>query len=319
MSYGLVADSDRDEEGTSQNAPEPVLPGWPRRELPIHYCGPTSWNQPSDPEQADIILRVAVALPSGMPINYGQDRISRLRGEEREHVVTDLLAGSPLTSWLKGQREVWHWQDYPTWQPYGSFYADFSEYRFSPHWPPSDSRRLPFQARLGAATGLLKVSPSKTTGSFALQVACDLMISLLELDEERRVGGIRYTTTPSPVPSALTLEEIVEAMLQLWHVADIAIPLSQHLLPAGDYSRGQIGAWIQPRNVQIERVIDLRDLRRNAGGTDAPDASTAARWPLVTELGEAGEPRRLIVDMIVDFLDRSMYRGLDEVKVRLGV
>lgn len=314
---GLFPESATEGPPTETAAPEPVLPGWPRRELPIYYCGPTSWHPPSDPEQPDIILRVAIALPNVIAAPYGQDGISRLRGEEREQVVTEALEDSPFTTWLQSQRDAWHWQDDPVWKPYGTFYADFSEYRFQPTWPASASRRPPLQARLSVATGLLKSSSPETTGPPALQLACDLMFSLLELDEQRMIGDIRHATTPVPIPGALSMEEILEALLQLWTVADIAETLSEQLLPTGDYAQGQIAAWIQLRSVQIERVINLDGLRRNDGGTDAPDASTAARWPLVAESGEAGDPRTVIAEMIADFLERSMYRGLDEVKVRL--
>jgi hypothetical protein len=298
-------------------APEPVLPGWPRRELPIYYCGPTSWHQPSDSEQPDVILRVAIAVPNILPVPHSPDGISQLRGESREEAVVSALATSPFTSWLHDQRGVWHWQGVPAWKPYGSGYPDSSEYRFLPTWPPSASRRPPIQARLGVATGMLRLSPTETDGTPAIQVACDLMFSLLELDHDRMVGDVRHATTPMPIPGALSLEEIAEALFNLWPVAGLAAALGEQLLPRGDYASGQIGAWIQLRSVQLERVIDLSGLSRVDGGTDAPDASTAARWPIVADSGAVGDPRNVIADMMVDFLERSGYRGLGTVRDRL--
>lgn len=264
-----------------------------------------------------MILRVATALPSVLPVPHSPDGISRLRGESRERTITSALVASPLTAWLLSQHDVWHWQGDPTWKPYGSGYPDFSEYRFLPTWPPSMSRRPPIEARLSVATGMLKLSPAEADGTPALQVACDLMFSLLELNDDRMMSDIRHATTPMPIPGALSLEEVTEALLNLWPVAQLAMTLAGQLLPAGEYASGQIGTWIQLRSVQLERVIDLTGLSRVDGGTDAPDASTAARWPLVPESGASGDPRVVIVDMIIDYLERSGYRGLVALRDRL--
>jgi hypothetical protein len=164
---------------------------------------------------------------------------------------------------------------------------------------------------------MLRLSPTETDGTPAIQVACDLMFSLLELDHDRMVGDVRHATTPMPIPGALSLEEIAEALFNLWPVAGLAAALGEQLLPRGDYASGQIGAWIQLRSVQLERVIDLSGLSRVDGGTDAPDASTAARWPIVADSGAVGDPRNVIADMMVDFLERSGYRGLGTVRDRL--
>jgi hypothetical protein len=146
----------------------------------------------------------------------------------------------------------------------------------------------------------------------AIQIACDLALNLLELDSERRQGPIRHMTTPAPIPAALSLTEVAEFLLHLWPITDVAAGLAPELLPPGNYGHGQVAAWIQVRNVQLERVIDLRSLKRLPESSDAPDGSTAGLWPLVTAKGHS-DPRDLIADMLLDLMERSGYRHLDDL------
>jgi hypothetical protein len=195
------------------------------------------------------------------------------------------------------------------WGAYGSGYPEFTEYRFLPYWPGLASDRVPFQARAAIATGWSATVQDAVGSDPAIQIACDLSLNLLELDSERRRGPVRHTTTPPPVPAALRPTEVVEFLLNLWPITDVAATLAPHLLPRGEYGHGQVAAWIQVPNVQLERVVDLRSLSRLPESSDAPDGSTAALWPMVDEKGR-GEPR----DMIADMVEKSGYRRLGGLK-----
>ena len=235
-------------------------------------------------------------------------------GEARERVIEQALNLSPLTTWLIAQREVWHWDEGELlWGAYGSGYPEYTEYRFLPLWSSLAGDRVPFQARAAVATGWHTTGQDGVGSDPAIQIACDLTLNILELDSERRRAPIPNTTTPSPVPAALKPTEVVEFLVNLWPITDVAATLAPSLLPRGDYGHGQVAAWIQVRNVQLERVVDLSSLRRLPESSDAPDGSTAALWPMTIEKG-GGEPRDMIADMLVDMVERSGYRQLGGLK-----
>jgi hypothetical protein len=272
----------------------------PRGKLPIYFYGPTSWFPWSGAVQTDVTLRVAVALPGVLEMRGASVGVTRLHGEPREHLIEGALNLSSLTTWLRAQREVWHWGEEETsWEAYGSGYPEFTEYRFAPSWPRLVGAYVPFSARVGVLTGWQVTSHDGVGSDPAIQIACDLALNLLELDSERRQGPIRHMTTPAPIPAALSLTEVAEFLLHLWPITDVAAGLAPELLPPGNYGHGQVAAWIQVRNVQLERVIDLRSLKRLPESSDAPDGSTAGLWPLVTAKGHS-DPRDLIADMLAD-------------------
>jgi hypothetical protein len=284
-----------------ESSPVPQ-PGWPRSELVVYYCGPTSWCQWSGPELPDLTLRVAVALPAAIEQPF-QNAVSLLHGERREVAVLTALARSPVNRWLTAQKEVWGWHDEPEWHAYGNSYPDLSEYRFVPSW--SNTPRHPLQARLSVATGV----PRGALELPGVHIALDVMFQLLELDEHRRPSGIRHQTTPAPVPAAFGLGDVADTLLVVLSIGDLAVELSGQLLPHA-YSTGEVAIWVQPRGVELQRVVHLEGIKRLAGAADASCGLTAASWPLGVG-GGPDDPRQFIVDMLLDYLERSGYRQLE--------
>jgi hypothetical protein len=295
------------EDPISEGSTPQMLPGWPRAEMVIYYCGPTSWCQWSGPDFPDVTLRIAVALPGAVEQPF-RDHVSRLQGERRETSVLEALNRSPLTRWLMAQKENWNWDDEPGWYAYGSGYPDLSEFRFVPSW--KGTARQPLQARVSVATGLLRPNEARDQLP-AVHLALDLMYQLLELDGDRKPDSVRHQTTPAPAPGALRLLEVAEALLNGLVIGDVAAHLSGHLL-ATDNRNGEVGMWVQPRGIELERIVRLEGIRRLPGATDAPCGVTAASWPLGIG-GGPSDQREFIVDMLLDYLERSGYRQLDGV------
>lgn len=284
----------------------------PTQDLPMTYFGPTSWFQWSGPSQPDVTFRIAVALPGVVPqMGTAADRVTRLRGEARERLIEEALNQSPVTTYLNAQREVWHWQDGETsWGAYGNGYPEFTEYRFVPIWPDLADDRIPFLARAGVLTGWRGRSPDGVGSDPALQIAVDLTLNLLDLDSDRRREPTRHTT--SPVPAALSITEVADLLLNLWPITDVASDLVSELLPPGNYEQGQVGIWLQVRNAQLNQVIDLNSLSRLPASSDAADGAMASQWPVVSEVGSTG-PRDIVVEMLLDMLERSGFRRLGDL------
>jgi hypothetical protein len=66
------------------------------------------------------------------------------------------------------------------------------------------------------------------------------------------------------------------------------------------------------RNAQLNQVIDLNSLSRLPASSDAADGAMASQWPVVSEVGSTG-PRDIVVEMLLDMLERSGFRRLGDL------
>jgi len=269
--------------------------------------GPTSWLLDVGPERPELTLRVLIALPGVLPLmgGGGPEQITQLRGEARENLIRGVLGGSQLTRWLTEQRETWHWTDEPSWQVHGNSNVELTELRFLPQWSVNRPRR-PFYARCGVVTGQ-HVRPNMEC-ELAIQIACDLMINVLELDADRQPGSIRYQTTPPPAPAALDVEELAAYLGKLWLITDLAPQLAQALLPGDKQLHGEAAMWMVVQQ-QLGRVINLQQLERLPESTDVSTGQSATPWPL-PESSSSSAVASLIADLLGDMLERSGYRRL---------
>jgi hypothetical protein len=254
-----------------------------------------------------LTLRVLIALPGVLPLmgGGGPEQITQLRGEARENLIRGVLDGSQLTRWLTEQRETWHWTDEPSWQVHGNSNVELTELRFLPQWLVNRPRR-PFYARCGVVTGQ-HVRPNMESEP-AVQIACDLMINVLELDVDRQPGSIRHQTTPPPAPAALDVEELAAYLGNLWLITDLAPQLAQALLPGDKQLHGEAAMWMVVQQ-QLGRVINLQQLERLPESTDVSTGQSATPWPL-PERSSSSAVASLIADLLGDMLERSGYRRL---------
>ena len=110
----------------------------------------------------------------------------------------------------------------------------------------------------------------------------------------------RKLRSGKPLPNReLPVQECLRPINQL---------LLRTLLPDGDFNTGEVGMWLQVRNVPLERVLRLDNLKRLSASTDAADGSIASRWPL--QPSTIGNVEQMIGNMLDSMLERSGYRQI---------
>jgi len=160
-------------------------------------------------------------------------------------------------------------------------------------------------ARCAVLTGW---HPQQGETPLAIELACDLMFNVRELDSDRRPGPIRHATTPAPAPGALSINELSQSMLHLFEAPFLAGACAAQLLEGGDFSTGEIGAWMTLSGVELERVFVLSGLRRVAGAVGVADHQRFSDWPL-----DGGtDAATFVATFVIELLERAGYRGLGE-------
>lgn len=276
---------------------------------PIYRLAPGSWLV-APGEEAEITLRLTVAMPSVLPLggSGSTQLVTRLRGQRREELLIELLEASPITRWLESLRSTWHWRDDIQWTPAGSGSPEFTELWFVPFG--IDNRRPIVMARCGFATGV--VDEQNTTAVPSIEAAIDVMFNVLELGADRLPDRIRHGTDELPAPAALSLVEIADALNRLFDFIAVTTTAAENLLPLPRPKIARIGAWASIPGGQADRVIDLRAFRRIPRSTGLSQAVDAFQLDLAegSNLTD-GDVRSFVANLLYEGLERSGYRDLD--------
>ncbi len=207
------------------------------------------------------------------------------------------------------RRDEWHWDEVdPKWEVRGSGNPELTELVIAPHW--QGALKQPLVARCGVLTGWLAL-PS---GEFrpAIRMALDLLLSILELDTSRRPSSIRHAATPPPAPGALSLDELAEFMLNLFAAPALAVQSAGALLETGGSATGEVGAWIALSGVELERIVDLRGVRRVANAVGVGDHNRVEAWPLPETLERGIAIGNFVADFMDELLERGGYRDVKD-------
>jgi len=88
-------------------------------------------------DAADLVVASIVQVPAGGALGHGShDQVAtRLRGEEREDRLADILGKSPIASWLNGSAPSFHVESLPHWAPSGYNTGEWSELVLAPVGP----------------------------------------------------------------------------------------------------------------------------------------------------------------------------------------
>ena len=285
---------------------------------PIYRLAPGSWLVSSG-EEPEITLRLAVAMPTVLPLggSGSMQLMTRLRGQRREELLIELLDASPITTWLRSLQSMWHWREDVDWTPTGSGSPEFTELWFAPFG--LENRRPSFMARCGFATGA--VEDDKTTAVPSIEAAVDVMLNIRELGANRQPDGIRHATDEQPAPGALSLVEIADAIGHLFEFVAVTTSAAQNLLPQPQPKTARVGAWVSVSGGLADRVIDLRMFRRVPRSTGMSQAAAAFRLELggQSSLSE-DDIQAFVANLLYEGLERGGYRDLDEVmeEIRRG-
>jgi Fic family protein len=277
---------------------------------PIYRLAPGSWLIP--PGEAELTLRVAAAMPSVLPIGgMGSQQAGQLRAQEREALLSSLLETSPITAWLRSLGQVWHWPEdsQPTWTPVGAGSMEFTELWFAPFG--IDAHRPSFMARCAFATGF--ADDESNVGVPTIQGAIDLLFNLQELGADRRPDAVRNASDNPPVPSALSLQEIAEDLIEMCDTVPVISQASDGLLASRSPS-ARVGIWVSLSGVLADRLIDLRAFRRVPRSAGLSQAVGAFR--IQASNGRFDFPkqdaRTAVADVLYRALENGGYRDVDE-------
>jgi hypothetical protein len=220
--------------------------------LAIDQLRPMGWASGA---QAEMVIRVAVALPSVVSVpSNASETVSLPIGQHEQHLLS-VLDSSSITQWLRTKKEVWHWDD-AQWATTGLGGWSFTECVFIPSYPQD---AVPFSARCVVQTGVCSTAAEEGLQP-AVQLAFDLSFNVLELDGDRRPSRTRHATTPPPAPGALTVDELADALHASLRLTEVATAIGTSLV--GPHSAtGEVGMWLNLRSVSAERVVDLSGSR----------------------------------------------------------
>jgi Fic family protein len=284
----------------------------------IYRLAPGSWLvEPSD--QAEITLRLAVAMPNVLPIGGAGSTqlVTQLRGQRREEFLIKLLDNSPITAWLRSLRPTWHWIEDVDWTPAGSGSLEFTELWFPPFG--LDAPRPPFMARCGFATGVVEDDNATTVPS--IEAAIDVMLNIRELGADRKPDGAGHATD-QPAPGALSLAELADGLCHLFEFIAVTASAAEILLPPPKPETARIGAWFSVPGGIADRVIDLGPFRRIPRSTGISQVVDAFRLDLRRGLNLSEDDiRTFVTNLLFEGLERGGYRDLDKAMgdVRRGL
>ena len=278
---------------------------------PIYRLAPGAWLIPPG-EEAEITLRLAVAMPNVLPLggSGSTQLVTQLRGQRREELLIELLDASPVSTWLRSLRSTWNWSEdeHVDWTPAGSGSPEFTELFFSPFG--LENRRPAFMARCGFATGVIEDGNGTTVPS--IEAAADVMLNVRELGADRRPDGVRHGTDEPPAPGALSLVQVADALGHLFGFIAVTALAAESLLPPPRPVTGRVGAWVSVSGGLADRVVDLQTFRRIPRSTGL--SQTAGAFSL--DLGGGpnlsdNDVRAFVADLLYEGLERGGYRDLD--------
>jgi hypothetical protein len=270
--------------------------------LSVDQLHPMRWAGRSD---AELLLRVAVALPSVVTRQGSGINGAPLAVEEREARLREVLETSALTAWLREQRETWHWTDEPLWVAIGTSGEGSVEFEFAPRY---DSTSMPFDARLAIQTGWANDADASALIP-ATQVFLDLAFNICELDENRRPSPTRHATTPPPAPGALSLEELADALHAGLQLPQIAREAAAALLSTPPLE-GEVGLWLVTSGVSLDRVLKLSALERRPGASERSEWVSRERWPFTASIWGVPKERATSAAFIQRMLEANGYRNI---------
>ena len=256
----------------------------------------------------DLHLRCAVALPAADSAPRSDDPpVSLLRAEGREALLVEVLEESELTAWVHRQSSAFKLGDLGRWRPTGRSAGDFSQLYLQPM--DESGSPGPMELLINVHTGHLASSQAHVTPS-GLTAVADVMLRLLEYDSERRPAEIRHATTPPPAPAALSLSELLDAVVAVLGACDIARAAFQPLLGSAAPGEFDIACWLRATGSQIDRVIDLAQFEVLPGNVTSGDGFIARRLaPAHGQPLTPDERREIAKEMIDRLLERSGRRG----------
>jgi len=263
---------------------------------------PSSWLGAPGADTPEISMRASVALPGLCSSRISGEIASQMPLEGREIWLTSLLEHSPLTKWLRGLKSSWPWDVDPKWEVHGSGNPELTQLRFVPAWHGASHQ--PLMARCAILTGW----HAQANGAFtsAIEVACDLMLNVLELDENRRPGTTAHRTTPPPVPAALSLTELVQALRNLLAAPNLASMSATRILGADIHSTGEVGIWLELSGVEVSLVLKLQKLKRVQGSHNLAQHQRLSDWPFGPDMDSG----KFVAGFVKELLELSGYRGV---------
>lgn len=276
---------------------------------PIFRLAPGTWLA-APGENPELTLRVAVGMPNVLPLGgSGIELVTQHRGQRREELLIDLLNHSPVTSWLRSQRSIWHWADDAEWTPAGSGSPEFTELWFAPFG--IEQSQPTFMARCGFATGVVEGKTEAAVPS--IESALDLMLNVRELASDRRPGNTEQRSDGAPAPAALSLGEVADALVELFGIVRVTALAADRLLPSPRPERARVGAWVSVWGGSADRIIDLHAFRQIPRSSGMGQTSGGFEFDPTTQLEISDDfLHQFVADLLYEGLERGGYRDLDE-------
>jgi hypothetical protein len=152
-----------------------------------------------------------------------------------------------------------------------------------------------------------------TTAAPSIEAAVDVMFNVLELTADHRPDEVGHATDEPPVPAALSLVEIADALRHLFEFVAVTASAAESLLPPPQPETARVGAWASVSGGLADRVIDLRAFRRIPRSTGLNQAVDGFRL----DLGEESrltdhDARAFVANLLYEGLERGGYRDLDQ-------
>ncbi len=209
-----------------------------------------------DTKDVDFIVRVIVELPAEFQQAGQSPTASEPTQSDRDELVKRLLEDADITTWVKDAQSAWHIDAVGPWELSGRNDGDESLAFLT----LTASPRSPISVRAYVQTGWMPTGgePDTNEPMKGLRLVLDVDFRLLELDDTRTVGEVRHTTTPPPVPGALTLAELASLIVAALGAAKTAIDAAAELLSTGGPIDGaRVTCWLQATNAGLDRVVKI--------------------------------------------------------------
>jgi hypothetical protein len=218
-------------------------------------------------EEPDLYAQLSVLLPADSSLlshSAPMPPPNRPTGAEREDTFLSLIATSPITQWLDEVAEQWHIKP-GTWKVTYSDARSVTTVAATAHtteaaaggWRQQTPVLLAAQIRTGLAT-----PEGGGRASQLLTIAVGMSIG--ELTSDRRPDSRSHSE--SPMPAALSLDELYQLIRALVRSTRLAGPLYRQLADSSHQpAEPLIHLSIQPRP-GLAAVVDLRDLKRIGAG-----------------------------------------------------
>ncbi len=287
---------------------------------PMAGFGPSEWVSRQGTNGPEIVLRAAFGAPHPPQLGASTtaaEGVSVLRGEDREDLLVDVFNACELTAKLDALRNDWHWHETQGWEALGgSGGSELTELRVRLQWPEWHLRQG-FDAYASVLTGWSSDNPDHAPSKSVI-VASDLAISVLELDADRHRSQVAHRSTPLPAPAALSLAELVSySSILVDTVVSAAAAIYEPLIGSPPPPNGYISLWFKADGVELERLLDLRGLKR----LQRPSSATRATVGSVCTINDhrTDLSRGVARDLVERLLEANDYRGVRSVLNDSGI